>query len=54
MTKEFNSHEEMLEAAEKIVKDLKIAKEGDTIVITLGIPIADKGTTNAIKITQLS
>ena len=54
MTKEFDSHEEMLEAAEKIVKDLKVAKEGDTIVITLGIPIADKGTTNAIKITQLS
>lgn len=53
MHKELSSLEEMLETAEKIVKDLKIAKEGDTIVITLGVPTSDKGTTNAIKITQL-
>ena len=44
----------MLENAEKIVKDLKIAKSGDLIVVTLGVPASEKGTTNSIKITQLS
>ncbi len=54
MTEEHATLEDMLASAEKIVKDLKVAKEGDTIIVTLGIPTSDKGTTNSIKITQLS
>ncbi|MBR4003078.1 MAG: pyruvate kinase [Clostridia bacterium] len=53
-TKEFADWEEMLSSAEQIVKDLNIAKTGDTIVITLGIPASEKGTTNAIKISQIN
>lgn len=53
MSKVFDNFEDMLQNAEDIVKDLKIAKPGDTIVITLGIPTKDKGTTNSIKITQI-
>ena len=51
---ETDSLEDMLENAEKIVKGTKIAKPGDKIVITLGVPIAEKGITNSIKITELS
>lgn len=54
IVKEYNKIEDMLSNAEKLVKELKIAKSGDKIVVTLGIPIADKGTTNAIKLTVLS
>ena len=53
-TEECDTLEEMLENAEKIVKELKVAKTGDTIVITLGVPASEKGTTNSIKISQLS
>jgi len=54
LTTEFASFEDMLASADKIVKDLGIAKSGDTIVVTLGIPASDKGTTNSIKISQIS
>lgn len=53
IVKEFNKIEDMLNNAEKVVKDLKVANSGDKIVVTLGIPIADKGTTNSIKLTVL-
>ena len=53
-TEECDTLEKMLENAEKIVKELKVAKTGDTIVITLGVPASEKGTTNSIKISQLS
>ena len=43
----------MLTCAEEVVKELKIAKPGDKIVVTLGIPTADKCTTNAIKISEI-
>ena len=54
MIKEIKTMEEMLTSAEKVVKDLKIANAGDKIVITLGIPATDKGTTNSIKLSVIS
>ena len=53
MVKETSTLDNMLLEAEKIVKDLKLAKTGDKIVVTLGIPIQQKGMTNSIKITQI-
>lgn len=53
IVKEFSKIEDMLSNAQKVVKDLKFAKSGDKIVVTLGIPIADKGITNCIKLTEL-
>lgn len=53
VTQVFNTLEEMLACAETVVKELKIAKSGDKIVVTLGIPTADKCTTNAIKISEI-
>ena len=50
---EFKTLEHMLEYAELVVKHLKIVKKGDKIVITLGIPTADKGITNCVKITEI-
>lgn len=42
--------EEMLALASAVAKNLKLAKSGDKIIVTLGLPIALKGTTNAIHI----
>ncbi len=53
VTSEFNSLEDMLNSAQDIVKRLNLAKTGDKIVITLGIPTKDKGITNSIKISQV-
>lgn len=54
IVKEYSKIEDMLSNAENVVKELNIAKSGDKIVVTLGIPIADKGTTNAIKLSILN
>ena len=53
MTKELETLEEMLETAEYIVKEQRIAKAQDKIVVTLGVPAQDKGTTNSIKISEI-
>lgn len=53
IVKEFNKIEDMLSNAIKVVKELNFAKSGDKIVVTLGIPIANKGTTNCIKLTEI-
>lgn len=50
---EFKTLEHMLEYAELVVKHLNIAKSGDKIVVTLGIPTSDKGITNCVKITEI-
>lgn len=53
LTKELETLEEMLETAEYIVKEQRIAKAQDKIVVTLGVPAQDKGTTNSIKISEI-
>ena len=49
LTPIYNTTDEMFEIANKIVKDLKVAKSGDRIVITCGTP-KQNGCTNLIKI----
>ena len=49
LTPIYNTTDEMFEIANKIVKDLKVAKKGDRIVITCGTP-KQNGCTNLIKI----
>lgn len=53
LTQEFETLEQMLDKAESIVKEQRIAKAQDKIVITLGVPAQDKGTTNSIKISEI-
>lgn len=52
MTPEYNTTDEMFDIANVLVKDKKIAKSGDKIVITCGTP-KENGGTNLIKITRL-
>ena len=42
--------DEMFELAEKQAVDLGFAKEGDLILITAGVPVGERGTTNVMKI----
>ena len=50
---EFKTLDHLLEYAELVVKHLKIAKTGDKIIVTLGIPTKDRGITNCVKITEI-
>lgn len=47
------STDEMFNRAVSLVKELKLARKGDFIVITSGVPAKEMGTTNLIKITQV-
>ncbi|MGM0216113.1 pyruvate kinase [Enterococcus sp. AZ109] len=42
--------DEMFELATKKALDLNFAKEGDLILITAGVPVGERGTTNVMKI----
>ncbi len=42
--------DDMIKRANEIAKELKVAKPGDTIIITSGIPVDKMGKTNLIKI----
>jgi len=52
LTKEYNSTDEMFKISTEIAKQTKLAKIGDTIVITCGTP-KKKGGTNLIKIEEV-
>ena len=45
--------DEMFELAAKQAVDLGFAKEGDLILITAGVPVGERGTTNVIKIQMI-
>lgn len=51
--KEQKNIEKMFLSAQDIVKELKLAKKGDKIVITLGLPADANGLTNAITIYEI-
>ncbi len=53
LSKEVDSQEDMLSFALSLAKELKLAKTGDKVVITLGIPVAKKGITNDIHILDI-
>ena len=52
LTKEYNSTDEMFNISNELVKKHKIAKVGDTVVITCGTPKKNGGT-NLIKVAQI-
>lgn len=45
--------DEMFELAAKQAVDLDFAKEGDLILITAGVPVGERGTTNVMKIQMI-
>lgn len=47
---EYDSTDEMLAEAEKAVVAMGLAKQGDVVVITAGIPTSGKGKTNMLKV----
>lgn len=50
LTKAVNSTDEMIEEAVKTALASGFIKEGDTVVITAGVPVNQSGTTNLIKV----
>ena len=53
-TAESSSVGELFATAARLAKDLRLAKSGDLIVITGGIPIGVHGTTNLLKVEKVS
>ena len=53
IVKEQKTIDDMLSTANRVAKELKIASEGDKIIVTLGIPTSEKGTTNAVHIYEI-
>jgi pyruvate kinase len=49
-----SSISDLFDAASKLSKSLGLAKPGDVIVITGGIPLGEKGTTNLLKVETVS
>ena len=50
VTEKPDSTDEMMELAAKVAQEEKFAKEGDLIIITAGVPVGERGTTNLMKI----
>ncbi len=50
VTEKPDSTDEMMELATKVAKEQNFAKEGDLIIITAGVPVGERGTTNLMKI----
>lgn len=50
VTEKPDSTDEMMELAAKVAKEEEFAKEGDLIIITAGVPVGERGTTNLMKI----
>ncbi len=48
-----SSVDELFSAGAKLAKDLGLAKPGDLIVITGGIPVGVTGTTNLLKVERV-
>ena len=53
VTEKPNSTDEMMELAAKVAKEENFAKEGDLIIITAGVPVGERGTTNLMKIQSI-
>lgn len=50
---DFNNTEEIIQKSRSTIKDLGIAKEGDTIIIATGFPSSNSGGTNMLKIEKI-
>ncbi len=53
LNKDATSSDEMVEIANQIIIDNKMAKSGDQFVVTAGIPFGHSGTTNLIRVETL-
>ena len=42
-----------LEYAEQFVKEHHLAKQGDTVVVTAGVPVGEPGKTNMVKVMEI-
>ena len=49
----FATTDEMMEKAVEIAKTNNLVKAGDTVVISAGVPVAEVGTTNLLKISEV-
>ena len=54
ITQVFDNTDDMFINAEETVKNMGIAKPGDNIVVTAGVPLGKKVGTNLIKVTKLT
>lgn len=54
LVKEVNSFAETVEVASKMVKELSYAQKGDRIVLTAGVPFGVSGTTNVLRIAEVT
>lgn len=46
----YSTSDEVLEQIEKILLSFDLVEQGDIIVLTLGVPVADRGTTNSLRV----
>jgi pyruvate kinase len=53
VTSKPESTDDMFNAATRFVVEKKLANEGDLIIITAGVPVGEKGTTNVMKIQMI-
>ncbi|PLX66588.1 MAG: pyruvate kinase [Denitrovibrio sp.] len=53
LSKSFEDSDEMFSSAASIVVEKGIAQKGDTIIITSGIPLGAKGSTNLIRVYEI-
>ena len=51
--KDANSVTEMVDIACRIIKDQNIAKPGESVVITAGVPFGNAGATNLLRIAKI-
>ncbi len=53
LTGKFKDTDDMFSVARKMVEDTGIARKGDNIVITAGVPVGVSGTTNVVKVVKV-
>lgn len=46
----YNSSEEAMQQIEKLILEYGLVKPGDKVILTLGVPVLERGTTNALRV----
>ncbi|ASW44241.1 pyruvate kinase [Clostridium isatidis] len=54
VSNEMTSTDQMMEESIKTAKDNGFVKEGDTVIIVAGVPLAEVGTTNLLKVSEVN
>ena len=47
------STDQMMEESINVAKENGFVKEGDTVIIVAGVPLAEVGTTNLLKVSEV-